>query len=93
MSTFSPVGSQSSNGMRENVCVCMCACVCVWNIHISVHSVLCQCYNLHKHMHTRILKPFENSEPIGLKVDIARNGKLEGEPDRFTANLCSLTFS
>ena len=23
------------------------------------------------HKHTRILKPFENSEPTGLKVDIA----------------------
>ena len=44
-STFSPVGSRSSNGMR------MCVCVCVdgmnlkyalrWHIHISVHSVLC----------------------------------------------------
>ena len=82
MSTISPVGSQSSNGMRErecvcgvHVCVCVCVCVCVWHIHISVHSVPCQCYNLHRHTHTHILKPFENSEPIGLKVDIARNGK------------------
>ena len=25
----------------------------------------------HKHMHTRILRPFENSEPTGPKVDIA----------------------
>ena len=38
-----------------------------WHINISVHSVLCQC---HKHTHTRILKPFEDSEPTGLKVDI-----------------------
>ena len=27
---------------------------------------------IHKHTHTRILKPFEHSEPTGLKVDIAR---------------------
>ena len=26
---------------------------------------------IHKHTHTRILKPSENSEPTGLKVDIA----------------------
>ena len=62
------------------MCVCVCVCVCVdemnmkyallWYIHRSVHSVLCQCYT-HKHMHTRILKPFEDSEPTGLKVDLA----------------------
>ena len=28
MSTFSPVGLQSSNGMR--MCVSQCMCVCVW---------------------------------------------------------------
>ena len=28
MSTFSPVGLRSSNGMRECVCVCVCVCVC-----------------------------------------------------------------
>ena len=26
---------------------------------------------IHKHTHTRILKPFEDSEPTGLKVDIS----------------------
>ena len=35
--------------------------------HISVYSVLCQCI----HTNTRILKPFEDCEPTGLKVDIA----------------------
>ena len=48
-------------------------CVFVWTelsmhyvgYHISVHSVLCQCRS------TCTLKPFENSEPTGLKVDIA----------------------
>ena len=60
---------------RALVCVrvCQCVCVCVngmnltyilcWHIHISVHSVL--------YTSTRILKPFEDSEPTGLKVDIA----------------------
>ena len=27
---------------------------------------------IHKHAHTRILKPFEDSELTGLKVDIAK---------------------
>ena len=26
---------------------------------------------IHKHTHTHILKPFEDGEPTGLKVDIA----------------------
>ena len=51
MSTFRPVGSWSSNGMRERKCVCICVCVdgmnlkyaLHWHIHISVDSVLCQC--------------------------------------------------
>ena len=46
--SFSPIGSQSLNG----ICVCVCVCVygmnlkyaLCWHIHISVHSVLCQCY-------------------------------------------------
>ena len=56
MSTFSPVSSWSLNGMR--VCVCVRErereWVCEdgmnlkyalhWHIHISVHSVLCQCH-------------------------------------------------
>ena len=29
MSTFRPVGSWSSNGMRERKCVCICVCLCV----------------------------------------------------------------
>ena len=71
MTTFSPVGLRSSNGMR------MCVRVCVdgmnltyalhWLIHISVHSVLCQCYT-QAHAHTHILKPSEDSEPTWLKV-------------------------
>ena len=48
MSTFSPVGSRSSNGMSVRVCVCT---EWTWSmhyvgiyIHISVHSVLCQAH-------------------------------------------------
>ena len=103
MSTFSPVGSRSSN------CVCACACVracvraclraCVWvrereNVRSCVRACVCTewtcgmwyalrwhistyqfipCYAsaIHKLTHTRILKPFDDSEPTGLKVDIA----------------------
>ena len=32
-----------------------------WHIHVSVHSVL------YTSTHTRILKPFEDSEPTGLR--------------------------
>ena len=58
----------------QNVCVCVCVDgmnvkhALRGHIHVSVHSVLCQC---HKHTHTRILKPFEDNQPTGLKVDIA----------------------
>ena len=31
---------------------------------------------MHKHTHTRTLKPFEDGEPTGLKVDIARTGPV-----------------
>ena len=58
-----------------SVSVAVCVCVYIyrmnlkyalrWHIHISVHSVLCQCV----HTNTRILTPFEDSEPTGLKVD------------------------
>ena len=74
MSTFSPVGSPSSNGMR----MCVCVCVDGWN-EFEVSSMLAYPHQfilyytsaIHKHTHTCILKPFEDSEPTGLKVDIA----------------------
>ena len=68
------------------VCVCVCVhawlhvCVCVctertWSIHcagISTYRlILYYASTIHKHTHARILKPFEDSEPMGLKVDIA----------------------
>ena len=32
---------------------------------------------IHKRTHTRILKPFEDSEPTGLKVDIPLNAVVK----------------
>ena len=68
MSTFSPVGSQSSNGVCTEW---------TWSMHyggisISVHSVLCQCI----HTSTCIPKPFEDSQLMGLEVDIANSLKV-----------------
>ena len=38
MSTFSPVGSRSSNGMR--MCVCVCVCVCTF-VHANMRACAC----------------------------------------------------
>ena len=90
MSTFSPLSSWSSSGMK--VCVCVCAdgmnlkYALRWHIHISIHSVLCQC-NTQAHAHTHILKPFEDSEPTGLKVDIACSSWHVCEMGGFTGAL------
>ena len=83
MSTFSPVGSRSSNGMSECVCVCVCVCACQcvcvcvdgmnlkyalrWHIHISVHSVLCQCY-------TQALAHTHPQTILGWRTDRAKSG-------------------
>ena len=72
MSTFSPVGSLSSNGMR--------ICVYVWTewtwsmqyVGISTYQFITYYASvIHMHTHSCILKPFEDSELTGLKVDIA----------------------
>ena len=76
----------------------MCVCVCVdgmnlkaalrWHIHKSVHSVLRQCYT---QAHT--LKPFEESEPTGLKVDIAAPIGCDAAkvaPDIWDCHICGL---
>ena len=68
--------------MRACVRECVRACVCVDRMNLK--------YALRRHIHiyqfisyTRILKPFEDSEPTGLKVDIAGyrligdNGRLQ----------------
>ena len=75
MSTFSPVGSRSSNGMRMCVCVCVRGrndlevCSTLAYPHISSFRTMPV---LHRNKHTRILKAFEDSEPTGLKADIAQ---------------------
>ena len=46
-----------------------------WHIHISVNSVL-YASAIHKHTHTRILKPFEDSEPTGLKAETLLPSKV-----------------
>ena len=40
VSTFSPVGLQSSDGM--GMCVSQCVCVCVY-VHVCVHVFVCVC--------------------------------------------------
>ena len=43
------------------------------HVGISTYQfILCYASTIHKHMCTRILRPFEDSEPTGLKVDIAK---------------------
>ena len=56
------------------VCACMHACAnrLTWSMRyvgISTYQFI-PCYASAIYMHTRILKPFEDSEPTGLKVDI-----------------------
>ena len=91
MSTFSPVGSRSSNGMR----MCVCVCVCVdgmnlkytvhWHIHISVHSILCQCYTqAHAHMHPQTIW---GQRTVGAKCGYCRHDRITFWPNQ----LCRLT--
>ena len=59
----------------DSVCVCVCVCVCGWN-QLNVYTTLAYPHissfsAIHKHTHTRILKPFEDCEQTGLKVNIA----------------------
>ena len=75
------------------VCICVCVvCACVygmnlkytlcWHIHISVPTVLCQLV-----LYTCILKPFEDSEPTGLKVDIVETYYTANSKHWFTSFL------
>ena len=57
---------------------CLCVCVLVYSTGIVWNEVMCGYANVvHTsssfcpHTHTHILKPFEDSEPTGLKVDTA----------------------
>ena len=92
MSTFSPVSLRSSNGMGMCVCVCSCVCACMHaceHVCVCVCAKVCVCvytmlayprissvHAILKHTHTRILKPFEDSKQMGLKVDIAESSFL-----------------
>ena len=57
----------------------MCVCVdgrnelevCTTLAYPRYQLIPCYASAMHKHTHTRNLKPFEDSEPTGLKVDIA----------------------
>ena len=42
---------------------------------MSYEFIPCYASAVHKHMHTHILKPFEDSELTGLQVDIASYDK------------------
>ena len=65
------------------VCVCKCACVFVyvewtWSMHyigISTYQFFpyYACVHTQAHTHKCILIPFEDSEPKGLKADIAQS--------------------
>ena len=74
ISTFSPIGSLSSNGLRKHVCVystgivrneLICGYANVVHTSSSFHT------HTHAHAHTHTFIPFEDHELMGLKVDTA----------------------
>ena len=76
MSTFRPVGSWSSNGMRERESVCVCVYLCVWTEWTwSMHYIGISTYQLilyyasavHKHTHPSTIWGLWTDR---LKVDI-----------------------
>ena len=80
----------------------MCVCVCVriertWSMHnvsISTYQFIPYYASAtRKHTHTRILKPFEDSEPTGLKVDIACSSWHVCEMGGFTRALLRVRAS
>ena len=81
MSTLSPVGSLSPNGLRMRVLVYSTGTVrneLMWGYanvlrSHSVHTHARARARAHTHTHTHIIIPFEDRELAGLKVDIARN--------------------
>ena len=51
---------------------CVCVCVCVWRDGMNFKYALCWHIHIYQFIpYTPILKPFEASEPTGLKVYIA----------------------
>ena len=61
--------------LRACVRACVRVCVCVDGMNyigISTYQFIPYYASAtHAHTHTRVLKPFEDSDPTGLKVDIA----------------------
>ena len=101
ISTFSPVGKLSSNGLRVRVCVR----VLVYSTGIEQITDMWTCQrsayfnpipsthararaHTHTHTHTHILIPFEDREPTGLKVDIAYNLYRARQRDREPECVC-----
>ena len=76
ISTFSPVGSLSSNGLRMRrvrVLVYIARNQLIREYASVVHSVHTHTHtHTHTHCDTHILIPFGNHNPTGLKVDIAK---------------------
>ena len=73
-----------------------CVCVCVrmewtWSMHYvgtsTYQFIPYYASAIHKPTHTHILKPFEDSEPMGLKVDIACSSWHVCEMGSFTGAL------
>ena len=88
ISTFSPVGSLCSNSWRMRVCACACGTGIVRNELICWYAkVVHISSSFRPHTHTHILIPFEDREPMGLKVDIATHTRIlkpfeDSEPTR-----------
>ena len=66
--------------VRARVCVCVCVCVCGRN-ELNVYTTLAyprisSFRSTQARAHKHILKPFEDSELTGLKVDIAASSVL-----------------
>ena len=66
MSTFSAVGFAVLRWWD-----CVCVCVSGMNLKYALQFILYYASAVHKHTHTYTLKPFQDSEPTGLKVNIA----------------------
>ena len=88
ISTFSPVGLLSSNGLRMCVCVLVYSTwlasgkvrnelIIMWICQRSPHTRMHTLSHTHTHSlslsHTHTLIPFEDREPTGLNVDTAFN--------------------
>ena len=107
ISTFSPVSSLSSNGLR----MCVCACLRT-HTHTHTHMYTHTHKNTHTHTHahthththkyththththydTHILIPFEDRKPMGLKVDMANMSIQSTASSSFPTRLSGWCF-